>query len=242
MTSVSNRCAVVGAGRAGTAITAALTRAGWTVDGPLGRGADPDGDRIVLLCVPDGEIARAAAAVTVRPGRLVGHCSGASTLEPLGAHEAFSLHPLMTITGPQTVFDGCAAAVAGSTPRALAAAERIADALGLEPFTLTDDDRAAYHAAASVASNYLLTVLWTAERIGTVDRRMLAPLVRATIANWENDGAASALTGPVARGDEQTVARQTAAVAERDPASLPLFETLTDRTCALAAEGVEALR
>lgn len=242
MTSVSNRCAVVGAGRAGTAITAALNRAGWTVDGPLGRGACPDGNGIVLLCVPDGEIARAAAAITPQPGLLVGHCSGVSTLEPLGAHEAFSLHPLMTITGPQTDFSAGAAAVAGSTPRALATAERIAGALGLAPFTVADGDRGAYHAAASVASNYLLTLLWTAERIGALERRMLAPLVRATVANWEAFGAASALTGPIARGDEQTVARQSAAVAERDPASLELFEALTDRTRALAGEPIEVLR
>lgn len=241
MTSVSNRCAVVGAGRAGTAITAALIRAGWAVDGPLGRGADPDRHEIVLLCVPDSEIARAAAAVTVRPGRLVGHCSGLSTLEPLGSHEAFSLHPLMTITGPQTVFSGASAAVAGSTPRALATAERIAAAIGLTPFTVPDDHRAAYHAAASMASNYLLTLLWSAERIGTIERPMLAPLVRATVANWEASGAASALTGPLARGDEQTVARQTAAVADRDPASLELFEVLTGRTRALAASATEVL-
>lgn len=240
MTSVSNRCAVVGAGRVGAAITAALTRAGWAVAGPLGRGADPRGHDIVLLCVPDAEITSAASVIGARDGLLVGHCSGATTLAALGGHEAFSLHPLMTVTGADTRFDGASAAVAGSTPRALATAERLAAVLGLDPFTVPDGDRPAYHAAASLASNYLLTLLWTAERTGRIERGRLAPLVRATVANWEASGAAAALTGPIARGDEQTVRRQAAAVSDRDPESAALFAALTERTRALAAEAVPA--
>jgi len=72
----------------------------------------------VLLCVPDDAIALASRAVT--PGPLVGHCSGASNLEILGGHEAFSLHPLMTVTPDGADFRGVAAAVAGTTPAALA--------------------------------------------------------------------------------------------------------------------------
>ena len=71
---------VVGAGRLGTALAAALRASGLAVDGPLGRGAEPR-SAVVLLCVPDGEIASAAAAAA--PGRLVGHCSGATGLEPV---------------------------------------------------------------------------------------------------------------------------------------------------------------
>src|SRR4051794_19196588 len=74
-------CAIVGPGRLGHALVPALRTAGIEVEGPLGRGADPRDAEVVLLCVPDGEIAAAAAAVT--PGPLVGHCSGATTLEPL---------------------------------------------------------------------------------------------------------------------------------------------------------------
>ena len=87
--------AIVGAGRLGSALSAALDAAGYAVLGPLARGADARGATAVLLCVPDGEIAAAAAAVA--PGPLVGHCSGATGLEPLAPHEAFSLHPLMTV-------------------------------------------------------------------------------------------------------------------------------------------------
>ena len=64
--------------------------------GPLGRGSDGAGADAVLLCVPDGQIAAPRRAIA--PGPLVGHCSGATGLEPLAPHEAFSLHPLMTVT------------------------------------------------------------------------------------------------------------------------------------------------
>ena len=106
---------VIGRGRLGSALAAALS-----AGDPLGRGSDGAGADLVLLCVPDGEIAAAAAAVA--PGRLVGHCSGATTLAPLAPHEAFSLHPLMTVTGPDAQFAGAGCAVAGATPRARAAA------------------------------------------------------------------------------------------------------------------------
>src|SRR5205823_2708945 len=98
--------------------------------GPLGRGADGAGADAVLLCVPDHEIATAAAAVA--PGRLVGHCSGATPLTVLEPHEAFSLHPLMTVTGAETTFAGAGAAIAGITPRALSFARRLAEALGMQ--------------------------------------------------------------------------------------------------------------
>src|SRR4051795_11380328 len=114
MTPVIPRCAVVGHGRLGTALASALRAARVPVDGPLGRGANAQGADVVLLCVPDAEIADAAAAVTPAPGLVVGHCSGATTLAPLAPHaDAFSLHPLMTVTGGAARFAGAPAAVAG---------------------------------------------------------------------------------------------------------------------------------
>jgi predicted short-subunit dehydrogenase-like oxidoreductase (DUF2520 family) len=232
-------CAVVGHGRLGTALAEALRAAGARVDGPLGRGATASGVPVVLLAVPDGEIANAAAAVA--PGALVGHCSGATTLQPLlNAHaRAFSLHPLMTITTRGAVFAGAHAAVAGSDEDALRTAEQLARALAMTPFTVADDDRAAYHAAASIASNFLLTLEWAAERVGGVDRAALAPLVRATVENWVAEGAHDALTGPIARGDEATVAKQRAAVADRAPDLAPLYDALAAATRDLAT-GVPA--
>jgi predicted short-subunit dehydrogenase-like oxidoreductase (DUF2520 family) len=224
----------VGAGRLGTALAAAFRATGLDVEGPLGRGTPPHADA-VLLCVPDGEIAAAAAAVP--PGPLVGHCSGATGLDVLAPHEAFGLHPLMTVPAEGAPpFAGAGCAVAGSTPRAEAFARDLAQRLGMRATTVADEDRAAYHAAASIASNFLVTLEGAAERLAAtagVERGLLAPLVRAAVENWARLGAQDALTGPIARGDETTVARQRAAVAERTPDLLPLFDALADATRAL---------
>jgi len=230
------RLAIVGRGRMGNALATALATVGYEIVGPLGRGGDGAGADAVLLCVPDGEINRAAAHVA--PGRMVGHCSGATGLDPLAPHEAFSLHPLMTVTAAGARFAGAGAAIAGSTPRALRLASRLARDLQMTAVEVAEHDRAAYHAAASIASNFLITLEAAAERIACttgIDRELLAPLVRATLENWAELGPQRALTGPVARGDEATIARQRTAVAQRAPDLLPLFDALTSATRRLAA-------
>jgi predicted short-subunit dehydrogenase-like oxidoreductase (DUF2520 family) len=236
MTTVIPRCAVVGHGRLGTALCAALRASGVPVDGPLPRGATAPGAAVVILAVPDAEIA--AAAALIAPGTLVGHCSGATTLTPLteaGHANAFSLHPLMTVTRAGANFSGASAAIAGTTEEALALARALATTLGMTPIDVPDRDRAAYHAAASIASNFLVTLEWAATRVGALDRAALAPLVQATVSNWLAEGPEAALTGPIARGDEQTVARQRAAVLERTPDLAELFDALTEATRTLAA-------
>ena len=107
-------------------------------------------------------------------------------------------------------------------------------------FPVPDSDRAAYHAAASIASNFLITLQWAAERVGGLDREQLAPLVRATVENWLAQGPERALTGPIARGDEETVARQREAVARNAPDLVELFDALADATRTLAAAEVPA--
>jgi predicted short-subunit dehydrogenase-like oxidoreductase (DUF2520 family) len=234
-------CAIVGAGRLGTALAAALTDAGVSVEGPLGRGADGGDAGVVLLCVPDQEIGHTAAAI--RPGALVGHCSGALGLEALGDREGFSLHPLMTVTGQGADFAGAGAAVDGTTEGAVATASALAEAVGLRPIRIAPEDRAAYHAAASIASNFLVTLQAAAERLAATagaDRDVFVPLVRATVENWAALGPERALTGPVARGDEATVARQRAAVEERVPELLALFDALVEATRELAKPEVPA--
>jgi predicted short-subunit dehydrogenase-like oxidoreductase (DUF2520 family) len=231
------RLAIVGRGRMGTGLAAALTTSGYEVVGPLGRGADGAGADGVLLCVPDGEIA--AAAALIAPGPLVGHCSGATGLEPLAPHEGFSMHPLMTVTAAGASFRGAGAAIAGTTPRALRVARTLAAALGMRPVEIAEEDRLAYHAAASIASNFLVTLEAAAERVAAtagLDRELLVPLVRATVENWAAVGPERALTGPVARGDQQTVAGQREAIAERAPELVPLFDALVEATRSLARE------
>ncbi|MEA2156005.1 MAG: hypothetical protein QOE11_2145 [Solirubrobacteraceae bacterium] len=233
------RIAIVGAGRLGSALAGALTAAGVDVEGPLGRGERPAaGCDVVLLCVPDAQIEAAAAALA--PGPAVGHCSAATTLAAIAPHGAlaFSLHPLMTVTLAGASFAGVTAAIAGATPAALGVAEALCNALGMRPVQIDDTDRAAYHAAACVASNYLVAVEDLAERLAAtagMGREPLVALVQASVANWAALGAPAALTGPVARGDEATVARQRAAVAERAPDDLELYDALTSATRRLAA-------
>jgi predicted short-subunit dehydrogenase-like oxidoreductase (DUF2520 family) len=225
------RIAVVGAGRMGWALTEALD-----VEGPFGRGFDGAGFDAVLLAVPDAQIPVGAAAV--HPGPLVGHCAGSLGLDVLAPHEAFALHPLMTVTAAGAPFAGSAAAIAGSTPRALELARALASQLGMLPFEIADADRTAYHAAASIASNFLVTLEDAAETlIATTgaDRSMLVPLVRAALENWAALGGRAALTGPIARGDEAVVSRQRAAIAERAPELLGLFDAMCDRTRALVS-------
>lgn len=218
--------AIIGAGRLGTAMAAALRSAGVVVQGPLGRGQAPEGADVVLMCVPDAAIAEVADSIA--PGPLVGHCSGATTLEPLAGHRAFSLHPLLTAPADGVPhFHGVPCAVAGDE-----IAVRLATTLGMKPLVVADADRAAYHAAASMASNFLVTLEVAAERVAAtagLSREDLLPLVQATVDNWAALGAA-ALTGPIARGDHETVARHREALAERAPDLLDLYDTLAEAT------------
>ena len=237
---------VVGQGRLGTALAAALRQAGVKVDGPAGREEVPAGEAIVL-CVPDSEIPDAAEVVG-GAARLVGHTSGAtplSALAPATGSEQFGLHPLQTFPegADPSLFRGVGCAIAGSTPTALSAARTIAEHLGMRPFEIEDEGRAAYHAAASISSNFLIALEAAAEWVAAgaglereQARALLAPLVRHTVENWAELGPRRALTGPVARGDEATVAAQRTAVSETAPELLALFDELVERTRALAAQ------
>jgi predicted short-subunit dehydrogenase-like oxidoreductase (DUF2520 family) len=236
---------IVGPGRVGTALARALREAGVDVEGPVGRGERPARCDAIVLCVPDTEIVAAAEVVTAA-APFVGHTSGATPLSAL-AHAgvpAFGLHPLQSFAHPGVSFEGAGAAVAGTTPEALAFATSLAERLGMRPFEIDDEGRAAYHAAASVASNFLVTLQAAAEQIAAgagLDRdearELLMPLVRQTVANVAELGPERALTGPVARGDEATVRAQRAAVEKAAPDLLPLFDELVERTRALAAAG-----
>jgi len=238
------RVGIVGPGRVGSALARALREAGVDVDGPAGRGERPSRCDALVLCVPDAEIAAAAETVTAA-APLVGHTSGATPLSAL-AHAgvpAFGLHPLQSFAHPGVSFDGAGAAVAGSTPAALAFATALAERLGMRPFEIDDEGRAAYHAAASVASNFLVTLEAAAEAIaagaglgGDDARALLMPLVRQTVENLAELGPEAALTGPIARGDEATVEAQRAAVAEAAPDLLDLFDELARQTRALAGQ------
>jgi predicted short-subunit dehydrogenase-like oxidoreductase (DUF2520 family) len=238
------RVGILGPGRVGTALARALRDAGVDVDGPAGRGERPERCDAIVLCVPDAEIPAAAEAATAA-APLVGHTSGATPLSAL-AHAgvpAFGLHPLQSFAHPGVRCEGAGAAVAGTTPEALEFAVRLAERLGMTPFEIDDEGRAAYHAAASVASNFLVTLQAAAETIAAgaglgreEARALLTPLVRQTVENVGELGPEAALTGPVARGDDATIEAQRAAVEEVAPQLLELFDELVRQTRALAGQ------
>ena len=244
---------ILGAGRVGSSLARAARGAG--IDAALagrddGVAAARDAE-VVLLCVPDGELERAARSLAeagARP-RFAGHTSGASaldTLAPLAAIGAgtFSLHPLQTVPDGETDLRACPAAIAGATGEAVALVRALAERLGMVPFEVPEERRAAYHAAAAIASNFLVALEQSATgllaaSLETEDeaqaRELLAPLVLRTAANWSERGA-QALTGPIARGDEATVERHLEALRGTAPELVPLYEALADRTRELTKE------
>jgi predicted short-subunit dehydrogenase-like oxidoreductase (DUF2520 family) len=239
--------AVIGSGRVGGSIAAAAERAGLRVelaDRDRALGASMLAE-IALICVPDGAIAKACEALVpaVPPLRYVGHVSGATSLDALAAArrrgaQTFSLHPLQTIPDASTDLTGAPCAISGSGPEAQHVAEQLAERLGMRPFGVPEDARAAYHAAASIASNLLVALEESAasllERAGIPDGRdLLAPLVLRTAANWADRGP-DALTGPIARGDAETIERHLAAIRQTAPELLPLYEALAARARELA--------
>jgi predicted short-subunit dehydrogenase-like oxidoreductase (DUF2520 family) len=232
---------VVGRGRVGGSIAKAAELAGIDVR-LVGRDEAVDGAGAVLLCVPDDAIAEVCSRIASAAPPLVGHVSGATTLDALAtAREhasTFSLHPLQTFADGETPVAGTPAAIAGSDEAGISFARSLAESLGMRPFDVPEESRAAYHAAAAISSNLLVALEESAveliERLGIEDaRELLAPLVLRTAANWAERGPA-ALTGPIARGDRATVERHRAALAETAPELLPVYEALATRAEAVA--------
>lgn len=221
---------VIGAGRAGGALAAALAASGWTVDGPLGRDVDvvgaAAGTRVLVLAVPDARVAEVASAV--EPGEaVVVHLAGSLGLDVLRPHHRIgSLHPLVAL--PDAVsgsarLRGAWFAVAGDPVLA-----EIADALDGRTVTVPDAARVRYHAAAVLASNHLVALLGQVERVAAdvgVPLEAYLDLARGALDDVVAVGPARALTGPVSRGDWDTVSRHLDAVA---PAERPAYALLAD--------------
>jgi len=221
---------VVGTGRAGTALAGRL-RAG-ELHVTAGRVVEP-GAELVLLAVPDAAIAEVAGGIA--PGPWVAHVSGATSVTALAPHERrFALHPLQTLTtdrGPEQL-DGAWAAITYETPEARETAIWLSDQLGLRWFELADADKALYHAGASVASNFLVTLYRLAARMfeaSGAPPEALVPLMRRVIENGFQ------LTGPIARGDWATVDAHLAAIRARTPEIEPVYAALAEATRAVGS-------
>jgi len=210
---------VIGSGRVGSAVAARLGERSVVVG--------PDGG-LVVICVPDDAIADVAAGV--EPGPWVAHVSGATSLAALEPHRRrFSLHPLQTFTrarGPEQL-DGAWGAVTAETDEARAAGFWLAETLGLRSFELADAARPLYHAGAAIASNYLVTLHEVASdlfRAAGAPPEALVPLMQRTI---END---FELTGPIERGDWETVEAHRRAIRAARPELEPLYDVLAEAT------------
>ena len=210
---------VIGSGRVGAAVAARLRERGVAL---------VEAAELVLLCVPDTAIPEVARAVA--PGPWIAHVSGATSLSALDPHASrFSVHPLQSFTrarGPEQL-DGAHAAVTAESDEARERGFWLARILGLEPFDLRDDARLLYHAGAAIASNYLVTLHRVASqlfRAAGAPPDGLAPLMRRTIDNGFE------LTGPIERGDWETVEAHRRAIRETAPELEPLYDVLAEAT------------
>ena len=215
-----NSVNVIGRGRVGSAVAARLLERGLELRA--------DGAELVLLCVPDRAIAEVAGSI--EPGPWIAHVSGATPLAALDPHERrFSVHPLQTFTlsrGPEQL-DGAWAAVTAESGEGRTRGRWLAETLGLQPFDLADSARTLYHAGASIASNYVVTLFRAASRLfedAGAPPEGLVPLMTRTI---END---FELTGPISRGDWAVVEAHLAALHDEHPELEPMYRVLAEAT------------
>ncbi|HMG62505.1 MAG TPA: DUF2520 domain-containing protein [Streptosporangiaceae bacterium] len=203
------------------------------------------GADLVLLTVPDDAlpalVSGLAATGTELAGRLVMHASGRhglAVLEPATRRGALplALHPVMTFTGRPDDVDRLAGVSFGvTTPEQLRpVAEVLVMEMGGEPVFIAEEDRGLYHAALAGAANHLVTqVVQAADLLAAAGvaqpSRMLGPLLGAALDNALRLGDA-ALTGPVARGDAETVASHLAALRAAAPEALPAYLALARLT------------
>lgn len=206
---------------------------------------------IVFITTPDSSIAAVCLDITnhggIRENAVVLHCSGAlssTVLSPVTTCHASagSMHPLQSFAAENhgNPFHKIMVAIEGET-LAIQAARAIAFDLGAQPFTIRTDGKLLYHAAAVVASNYLVTLmdlsfkLIAASGVSESDAfNVLKPLIKGTLSNIENVGMPDALTGPIARGDAEIVEKHLEAIQAMSPDLLAQYKMLGSATIKLA--------
>jgi len=264
--------ALIGLGKVGVAVASLLEKAGYPlaalydVDaeareraagiGPLAMsavGAAARGDAVFITTGDDRILAvcrEIAAGKGFRKGQTVVHMSGAGGLDLLqpareaGALRA-SIHPMQSFADSQAALRNLPGSVFGITadPPAREWAVRVVEDLGGTPFFVAEENKALYHAAACMASNYLTTLLHQVETVYEVigltreeALRAFWPLVMGTLRNIEAMGTVRALTGPVARGDAGTIEKHLRALREKLPQILESYCVLGKQTVELARE------
>jgi predicted short-subunit dehydrogenase-like oxidoreductase (DUF2520 family) len=204
--------------------------------------------RVWMLAVGDDQIEPVCAQLAqagLLAGAVVFHCSGAKSSAALqaGGAATASVHPVRSFADPQAVadaFDGTFCGIEGDA-EALTLLTPAFEAIGARLVPIDAAAKTVYHAASVFASNYLTTVMDAALRAyqaagipPDVARALAAPLATETLANILRLGPEAALSGPIARGDMATVARQQQAVTGWDPATGQLYKALAEATVDLA--------
>ncbi len=233
------RVRIIGPGRAGTSLATALSRAGWDVLAPLGRdddlGGAAAGTDLLVIATPDAAIADVAAAVVPDPETAVAHLSGAAGLRPLARHPRRAvLHPLVALPDPERGAERLVGAWFGlaATGDPLAA-EAVASLRG-RVVHVAETDWPRYHAAAVIASNHLVALLGQAERVAAsvgAPVEAFLDLARGSLADVAALGPRDALTGPVRRGDLDTVARHLDALPPEERAAYEAMAAEAGRLC-----------
>lgn len=220
---------------------------GWPVDVASSREIEHialpvvEGADVILLAVADGAIAEVAARLAEHApsiGGVVAHVSGARTLDVLAPHpRRASIHPLMSLPsaeiGSARLLDSCTFAVDGDS-----AVDEMVEALGGRAIRVPGEERATYHAAASVAANHLTALCDQVERLADaagVPADAYWPLMATTLENVTRVGSAEALTGPAARGDWDTVRAHLNALADDERL---LYRVLCQRAGTMAGHAV----
>ncbi|MCF8111636.1 MAG: DUF2520 domain-containing protein [Desulfobacteraceae bacterium] len=210
------------------------------------------GADIVMITTPDGAIRETAEKIAeyqgVKKDTVVLHCSGAHASTELEAlrrcgAKTGSLHPLQSFAAEnveKNPFVGIMAAVEGE-PEAVKTARSLAENLGAGPFEIQTDKKMLYHASAVVASNYMVTLMNLALQLiiasGVPASRgfaILKPLVQGTLSNIERAGIPGALTGPIARGDVETVRDHISEISAKAPTRLELYRLIGKHTIEIA--------
>ncbi len=205
---------------------------------------------LILLCLPDDQLQQFSSRLCRELGlgdeATLIHCSGlhpASILAPGEQIGRLSLHPLLPFADSASAAEqlaGCPFALEGDEDRLRLGTELI-DAIGGRPFNLPSHAKHLYHTAASLASNFLVSLTDGAcallAECGLEESEalaLLAPLQQATLQNIQRFGPAPALTGPIVRGDTGTVARQLHAITAQAPEQVDLYRSLAGATLGLA--------
>ncbi len=208
----------------------------------------------LLLCVPDSALAEVVERLTASDlpldGKLVLHTSGAlpvRVLAPLAARGAYVLgfHPAQALTRhtPPDALTGACAGIEGQEP-ALSAGRRLAERLGMKPLTIRLGSKALYHLALAIASNYTVTLAALAAEVlasagipADDAHALVGPLLAGTLANLQALPPEQALTGPIARGDVETVGHHLTALRTLLPHLVPVYAALAAETARVAVRG-----